>query len=111
MRPWEAELQDRIAEAGRMRTAFESKFQNYGYPHKELATLAFDISEFHDACRAYLIQIQKLVTDPTVDPDLVGAELSKLEALLEDASGHLNDLRESLEKFNRFLSDLEDKGS
>lgn len=99
------ELSARIAETNLIRDAVGLQFKGYGYPESDLANLAFDISEFHEACRAYLERVGKLLAERERNPDLVGVQLATIEAGLRDARSHIEDLLTSLPKFYSFLAD------
>lgn len=101
------EIHARNVETNRIRDAIKSKFAGYGYPEDDLATLAFDISEFNGACRAYRERIMAMLADSERNPYLVGVALATIGAGLEDARRHLDDLLSSLPKFYTFLADLE----
>ncbi|MGQ0568320.1 MAG: hypothetical protein ACT4P5_02130 [Armatimonadota bacterium] len=87
----------------------EAKLSSFKYPEGALTALAFDMSEFDGACRGYLERVRKLLANAEQDPNLVGVKLTTIEAGLEDARGHLEDLRESLPRLYSFLARLGDE--
>lgn len=103
-------MRQRHAETAQIRAALEAKLGIYGYPEKDFASLVFDVSEFHEACRIYLDHIRTLL-DAKARDLFLGVELATIGAYLEDARGHLEDAIHSLARFHSFLSEQDETRS
>ena len=97
-------MRQRHAETAQIRAALKAKLRKYGYPKEDLASLVFDIAEFHEACRVYLEHVRTLSDKAAERDPFIGVELATIGAYLEDARKHLEDTLHSMAKFHSFLS-------
>jgi len=94
-----------LAETEKLKGRLRSRLSRYGYPDDKLDQVIFDIVEYHEACRKYILLVNEILAAGSEQASVLNSTLGSIMGRFDDWKRRLNALTRSLPRFRRLVSD------